>query len=93
MTADWLDLARYADTYGYQADVERDLSPWRDWVIRAFNENLGYDKFILWQIAGDLLPNPRATSGSQPPSTACIGRRTRAGASRRNFAPNTSRIA
>ena len=45
MAMDWLDLARYADTYGYQADVERDLSPWRDWVIRAFNENLPYDRF------------------------------------------------
>lgn len=54
---DWLDVARYADTYGYQADVERDLSPWRDWVIRAFNENLPYDQFITWQLAGDLLPN------------------------------------
>jgi hypothetical protein len=57
MAMDWLDLARYADTYGYQADVDYDMSPWRDWVIRAFNENLPYDKFILWQIAGDLLPN------------------------------------
>jgi hypothetical protein len=54
----WLDLARYADTYGYQADVDCDLSPWRDWVIRAFNQNLSYDKFILWQLAGDLLPHP-----------------------------------
>ena len=57
MASDWLDLARYADTYGYQADVERDLSPWRDWVVRAFNENLPYDEFITWQIAGDLLPD------------------------------------
>jgi hypothetical protein len=57
MTMDWLDLARYADTYGYQADVERDLSPWRDWVIRAFNENLPYNDFLVWQLAGDLLPN------------------------------------
>lgn len=56
--ADWLDLARYADTYGYQADVEVDFSPWRDWVIAAFNQNLPYDDFITWQIAGDLLPNP-----------------------------------
>jgi hypothetical protein len=56
MARDWLDLARYADTYGYQADFECDLSPWRDWVIRAFNENLSYDKFVTWQIAGDLLP-------------------------------------
>ncbi len=57
MAMDWLDLARYADTYGYQADVERDLSPWRDWVIRAFNDNLPYDDFLVWQLAGDLLPN------------------------------------
>ena len=52
----WLDLARFADTYGYQNDLERDMSPWRDWVIRAFNENLPYDQFITWQLAGDLLP-------------------------------------
>ena len=57
MATDWLDLARYADTYGYQADVDRDMFPWRDWVIKAFNENLPYDDFITWQIAGDLLPN------------------------------------
>jgi hypothetical protein len=56
--AEWLDLARYADTYGYQADVDRDMSPWRDWVIRAFNENLRHDDFITWQLAGDLLPSP-----------------------------------
>ena len=55
---DWLDLARFADTYGYQNDVQRDMSPWRDWVIRAFNQNLAYDQFILWQVAGDLLPSP-----------------------------------
>ena len=53
----WLDLARYADTYGYQNDVERDMSPWRDWVIRAFNQNLPYDQFVTWQLAGDLLPH------------------------------------
>jgi hypothetical protein len=56
MAQDWMDLARYADTYGYQSDVERDLSPWRDWVIRAFNQNLRFDEFLRWQIAGDLLP-------------------------------------
>jgi hypothetical protein len=56
MAMDWLDLARYADTYGYQADVERDMSPWRDWVIRAFTRNLPYDQFLTWQLAGDLLP-------------------------------------
>jgi hypothetical protein len=57
MAMDWLDLARYADTYGYQADVYRDMSPWRDWVISAFNRNLSYDQFLVWQLAGDLLPN------------------------------------
>jgi hypothetical protein len=55
---EWLDLARYADTYGYQNDLENELWPWRDWVIRAFNSNLRYDDFILWQLAGDLLPSP-----------------------------------
>ena len=58
MAMDWLDLARYADTYGYQADVDRDMSPYRDWVIKAFNENLPYDQFLTWQLAGDLLSNP-----------------------------------
>ncbi len=58
MAMDWLDLARYADTYGYQADVERDMSPYRDWVISAFNRNLPYDRFLTWQLAGDLLPDP-----------------------------------
>ncbi len=56
MASDWLDLARFADTYGYQADVTRDMSPYRDWVIAAFNRNLSYDQFLTWQLAGDLLP-------------------------------------
>jgi hypothetical protein len=56
MALDWLDLARYADTYGYQNDVERDMSPYRDWIIAAFNQNLSYDRFLTWQLAGDLLP-------------------------------------
>lgn len=58
MATDWMDLARFADTYGYQSDADRDMSPWRDWVIRAFNENLPYNQFIEWQIAGDLFPKP-----------------------------------
>ena len=56
MTVDWLDLARYADTYGMQVDKDRQVWPYRDWVIKAFNENLSYDKFLTWQLAGDLLP-------------------------------------
>ncbi len=57
MAATWLDLARYADTYGYQMDAPRPMWPYRDWVIKAFNENLSFDKFVTWQLAGDLLPN------------------------------------
>ena len=57
MAVDWLDMARYADSYGFQVDREREMWPWRDWVVRAFNENLPYDQFITWQLAGDLLPN------------------------------------
>ncbi|NLT70414.1 MAG: DUF1553 domain-containing protein [Verrucomicrobiaceae bacterium] len=58
MTAEWLDVARYSDSYGYQVDGDRRVWPWRDWVIRAFWENLPYDQFITWQLAGDLLPDP-----------------------------------
>lgn len=54
---EWLDVARYADTYGYQNDRYREMWPWRDWVVRSFNENLPYDDFIQQQIAGDLLPD------------------------------------
>jgi hypothetical protein len=55
MASEWLDLARYSDTHGYQMDRYRAMWPWRDWVIRAFNHNLPYDQFITWQLAGDLL--------------------------------------
>lgn len=58
MAIEWLDVARYADSHGYQDDGLRTMWPWRDWVIKAFNENLPYDAFLTWQIAGDLLPNP-----------------------------------
>ena len=54
----WMDVARYADTHGYQDDGLRTMWPWRDWVIHAFNENYPYDQFVTWQLAGDLLPNP-----------------------------------
>ncbi len=57
MALDWMDVARFADTYGYQSDKACFVWPWRDWVIGAFNRNLPYDQFVAWQIAGDLLPN------------------------------------
>lgn len=62
MAASWLDAARYADTYGYQADVYREMWPWRDWVVAAFNEGMPYDRFLTWQIAGDLIPEPTRES-------------------------------
>ncbi|MEZ4774930.1 MAG: DUF1553 domain-containing protein [Bacteroidia bacterium] len=58
MAAYWLELARYADSDGYLDDKHREFSPWRDWVIEAFNNNMPYDQFISWQIAGDRFPNP-----------------------------------
>jgi hypothetical protein len=57
MAVDWLDAARYADTHGYQTDPAKEMWPWRDWVINAFNRNLPFDRFTVEQLAGDLLPN------------------------------------
>ena len=54
----WLDLARYADTFGFEKDPHRDIWPWRDWVIRSLNADMPYDQFTIEQLAGDLLPNP-----------------------------------
>ncbi|MEL7530417.1 MAG: PSD1 and planctomycete cytochrome C domain-containing protein [Bacteroidota bacterium] len=58
MASLWLDAARYADSHGYQDDLERTMWPYRNWVIHAFNSNMPYDKFATWQLAGDLLPEP-----------------------------------
>ena len=58
MASDWMDVARYADTHGFNNDSLRGMWRWRDWVIDAFNRNLPYDRFITEQLAGDLLPNP-----------------------------------
>ena len=55
MATHWLDLARYSDTFGYQVDRDRRVWPWRDWVVGAFNQDLPYDQFLTWQVAGDLL--------------------------------------
>src|SRR5262249_28225319 len=57
MAMQWLDLARYADTHGYHIDSHREMWPWRDWVIGAFNRNMPFDRFTIEQLAGDLLPN------------------------------------
>ena len=57
MAVNWLDAARYADTNGYFTDNDRTMWPWRDWVIRALNNNMPFDQFTIEQLAGDLLPN------------------------------------
>ena len=54
----WLDAVRYGDTHGLHLDNRRGIYPYRDWVVRALNDNLPLDEFITWQLAGDLLPNP-----------------------------------
>lgn len=56
MALAWLDAARFADSAGYQADWERFMWPWRDWVVDAFNANMPFDQFTIEQLAGDLLP-------------------------------------
>ncbi|MGA0039699.1 MAG: PSD1 and planctomycete cytochrome C domain-containing protein, partial [Pirellulales bacterium] len=63
MARHWLDVARYADTHGLHLDNERQMWSYRDWVVEAFNSNLSYDQFLIWQLAGDLLPN--ATQAQQ----------------------------
>ncbi|MBM4014910.1 MAG: DUF1549 domain-containing protein, partial [Planctomycetes bacterium] len=62
MAADWLDVARYADTFGYQSDWECHTWPWRDWVIQAFQRDLPWDRFLTEQLAGDLLPDADAST-------------------------------
>jgi hypothetical protein len=57
MATEWMDISRYADTHGYHADGLRYMWPWRDWVIKSYNENMPFDQFVTWQLAGDLLPN------------------------------------
>ncbi|TWT50816.1 Planctomycete cytochrome C [Rubripirellula amarantea] len=55
MAVMWLDVARYADTFGYQNDIEMEVWPWREWVIKSFNQNMPYDQFLIEQVAGDLI--------------------------------------
>ena len=62
----WLDLARYADTNGYEKDRDRSIWPYRDWVIRALNADMPFDQFSIWQLAGDLIPSTEIPAGTPP---------------------------
>jgi len=62
MAAEWMNVSRYADSDGYLDDKHRDFSPWRDWVIDAFNNNMSYDQFVTYQLAGDLIPESNTQS-------------------------------
>ncbi len=81
MAQNWLDAARYADTTGYAADAPRTQWLYRDWVIRAFNENKPFDQFTIEQIAGDMLPNAtvndRIATGFYRQSTQALGNNPR----------------
>jgi Protein of unknown function (DUF1553)/Protein of unknown function (DUF1549)/Planctomycete cytochrome C len=57
MATRWLDMARYADSNGFQSDTSRQMWPWREWLIRSLNNNLPFDQFTIHQLAGDMLPN------------------------------------
>lgn len=62
MASGWLDVVRYADTVGYHGDQNQNVFPYRDWVVEAFNRNLPFDQFTLWQIAGDQIDEPTTES-------------------------------
>jgi hypothetical protein len=80
LAQEWLDAARYADSFGYQADGDSQVWPWRDWVIHAFNDNLPFDQFLIWQLAGDLLDRP--TRSQRLATTFCrLNRQTNEGGS------------
>ena len=78
MSLEWLDLARYADSNGFQSDGSRDMWLWRDWLINAFNRNIPFDQFTIEQLACQLLyscllytsPSPRDATLSRMPSSA-----------------------
>ena len=87
----WLDAARYAETVGLHFDEPTSIYPYRDYVIKAFNENKPFDKFTVEQVAGDLLPTPRWSKRWRRASPAAAFPRARAAASRPKCSPATPR--
>ena len=67
----WLDLARYSDTTGFEKDPHREIWPYRDWVIRAFNQDLPFHQITIKQRAGDLLPDPAPENFIATESMSC----------------------
>ena len=82
----WLDLARYADTNGYEKDRTRSIWPYRDWVIQALNADMPFDRFTVEQLAGDLLPGATPARGSPPAFIATRCSTRKAESTRRNSA-------
>ena len=84
----WLDLVRYADTVGYHGDQPHNISPYRDWVINAFNENMPFDQFTREQLAGDLLPNSTTQQKVASVTTVSCRPLTREDYKSRNMMPS-----
>ena len=87
MAVYWLDLVRYADTVGYHGDQPHNISPYRDWVITAFNDNMPYDQFTREQLAGDLLPGSSVQQKWRPGTIGFCKPPTREDYSSRNMMP------
>ena len=85
----WLDLARYADTNGYEKDRPRSIWPYRDWVIKALNADLPFDQFTIEQLAGDMLPGADASNSGSPPASTATRCSTRKAASIRSSSAST----
>ncbi len=89
----WLDLVRYADTVGYHGDQEHHAAPYRDWVIRAFNDNIPFNTFSELQLAGDLIPEAGELGKVASAYNRLLQTSHEGGVQRKNILPNTLPIA